>query len=80
MMSLDPADGLERYLGAWAHMLAASEDLIDLIHMHPFLADGGPAMQFNIIFPRSGLYRIWTQFQRENQVNTTVFTIPVASL
>ncbi len=29
--ALDPADGHERYLGAWAHMLAASDDLIDLI-------------------------------------------------
>lgn len=80
MFSLDPATGLQPYLGAWAHMLAASEDLIDLIHVHPFLADGGPSMQFNIIFPRPGLYRVWTQFQRENTVNTTVFTIPVKAL
>src|SRR5689334_14496138 len=39
---LDPANGLEQYLGAWGHMLAASEDLVDMIHNHPFLADGGP--------------------------------------
>jgi hypothetical protein len=26
---LTPADGLEKYIGAWAHMLAASDDLID---------------------------------------------------
>lgn len=78
--SLNPAAGLQPYLGAWAHMLAASEDLIDLIHIHPFLADGGPTMQFNLIFPRPGLYRVWTQFQRENTVNTTVFTIPVKAL
>ncbi len=78
--TLDPSAQLQPYLGAWSHMLAASEDLIDLIHVHPFLADGGPHMQFNIIFPRSGLYRVWAQFQRANEVNTTVFTIPVASL
>ena len=77
---LDPCAGLQPYLGAWAHMLAASEDLIDLIHVHPFLADGGPKMQFNIIFPRTGLYRVWAQFQREGQVNTTTFTVPVTSL
>ncbi len=80
LYTLDPSAELQRYLGAWAHMLAASEDLIDLIHVHPFLADGSSKMQFNIIFPRSGLYRVWTQFQRANQVNTTVFTIPVTSL
>ena len=39
---LSPADGIEKYIGVWAHMLAASDDLIDLIHTHPFIADGGP--------------------------------------
>lgn len=78
--SLRPATGLQPYLGAWAHMLAASEDLIDLIHLHPFLADGRSSMQFNVIFPREGLYRVWTQVQRENVVNTLVFTIPVKAL
>jgi hypothetical protein len=78
--TLDPAAGLEPYLGAWGHMLAVSEDLIDLLHMHPFLADGGPSVQFNVLFPRPGLYRIWTQFQRQDVVNTVTFTVPVASL
>src|SRR5262245_12385261 len=39
---ITPGDGLEKYLGAWGHMLLASEDLIDLMHQHPFIADGGP--------------------------------------
>ncbi|MBV8068745.1 MAG: hypothetical protein JO270_02490 [Acidobacteriaceae bacterium] len=77
---LTPADGLQPYLGAWAHMLAVSSDLIDLLHLHPFLANGGPTVQFNIVFPRPGLYRIWTQFQRESVVNTVTFTVPVKSL
>ncbi len=67
--TLEPAAGLERYLGAWAHLLAVSDDLIDLVHLHPFLADGGPLMQFNIIFPRPRYYRIWTQFQRRGVVS-----------
>jgi hypothetical protein len=75
-----PGEGLERYLGAWGHMLAASDDLIDLIHTHPFLADGGPAIQFNVIFPRPRTYRLWAQFQRRGVVNTAVFTIPVSAL
>lgn len=78
--TLDPATGLQPYLGAWAHMLTASADLIDMLHIHPFLADGKAAMQFNVIFPRAGLYRLWTQFQRKGIVNTTVFTVPVRSL
>jgi len=77
---LEPADGLEQYLGSWSHMLAASDDLIDLIHDHPFVADGGPQMQFNIIFPRPRTYRVWVQFQRKGVVNTAVFNIPVAEL
>jgi hypothetical protein len=77
---LKPAEGLQQYLGAWAHMLAASDDLIDLIHTHPFLADGGPQVQFNVIFPRARTYRIWVQFQRNGVVNTAAFTIPVTVL
>ncbi len=77
---LEPADGLEPYLGVWGHMLVASEDLIDLMHIHPFLADGGSSAQFNVIFPRAGMHRIWTQFQRKGVVNTVVFTVAVQSL
>jgi hypothetical protein len=77
--TLDPSDGLEKYLGAWGHMLAASADLIDLLHLHPFLITGS-VIQFNLIFPREGFYRVWTQFQRSGVVNTVVFTIPVKSL
>lgn len=78
--NLAPADGLEPYLGAWGHMLVASADLIDLIHTHPFLADGGPQPQFNVVFPRAGLYRIWVQFQRRGVVNTAVFTVGAKGL
>ena len=77
---LDPGDGLEPYLGAWGHMLAASEDLVDMIHNHPFLAEGGSRVQFNMIFPRAGLYRVWVQFQRKGVVNTVAFNVPVVEL
>ncbi|HTS30393.1 MAG TPA: heavy metal-binding domain-containing protein [Bryobacteraceae bacterium] len=77
---LKPAEGLEQYIGAWGHMLAASDDLIDLIHTHPFLANGGPDIQFNVIFPRAHTYRLWVQFQRKGVVNTAIFTIPVSEL
>lgn len=77
---LSPADGIEQYIGAWSHMLAASSDLVDTIHSHPFIADGGPDMQFNIFFPRATTYRIWVQFQRKGVVNTVAFTLPVQAL
>jgi hypothetical protein len=78
--SFDPNTGLEPYLGAWGHMLAASSDLIDMLHVHPFLGEGRSPLQFNVIFPRPGLYRVWAQFQRQGVVNTTAFTVPVRSL
>ena len=77
---VNPVEGFEKYIGAWAHMLAASDDLIDLIHDHPYIADGGPQLQFNIIFPRAHTYRIWVQFQRKGVINTAEFTIPVTEL
>jgi hypothetical protein len=82
---LTPDDGIEPYIGAMGHMLAASSDLIDLIHTHPFLVtdpDNGAVkqIQFNIIFPREGIYRVWAQFQRKGVVNTSVFNIPVTVL
>jgi len=76
---LNPYEGVEPYLDAWGHMLIASEDLVDLIHLHPFLV-AQPTIQFNVIFPRPGLHRIWTQFQRRGVVNTVEFTVPVRAI
>jgi hypothetical protein len=77
---LNTADGNEKWLGAWAHMLVASDDTVDMIHEHPFIADGGTQMQFNVIFPRAKTYRVWVQFQRKGVVNTVAFNIPVVDL
>ncbi|MGH9657759.1 MAG: heavy metal-binding domain-containing protein [Bryobacteraceae bacterium] len=77
---LKPGEGLEPLLGAWGHLLAASNDLIDMIHGHPSIADGGPQVQFDVFFPREAVYRVWVQFQRQGQVNTVQFTIPVSRL
>ncbi len=78
--TVDPASGLEPLLGAWGHLLAVSDDRIDMIHEHPAIADGGPVIQFNVIFPREAAYRVWVQFQRAGKVNTVAFTVPVAQL
>jgi len=77
---IEPADGLEKYLGAWAHMLAASSDLIDMMHQHPFRVDDGPMVEFEIVFPRPQVYRVWVQFQRKGVVNTVHFDVPVRNL
>jgi hypothetical protein len=76
---VSPTVGLELYLGAWGHLFSASDDLIDLIHTHPFAANG-PEIQFNMIFPRPRTYRVWAQFQRNGIVNTVRFDVPVRPL
>ncbi|HBY58229.1 MAG TPA: hypothetical protein DEH78_00300 [Solibacterales bacterium] len=85
---LSPTDRLEQFLGAWGHMLAASGDLIDVIHAHPYLVQFAPPyltgeghqMQFNLVFPRRGVHRVWLQIQRAGTVNTVAFNIPVIAL
>jgi len=74
---VSPGDGLQKYLGAWGHMLVASDDLIDMMHTHPFIADGSAEMQFSLVFPRPRVYRVWVQFQRNGIVNTAHFDVPV---
>jgi hypothetical protein len=78
---LKPNDGIEPYLGAMAHMLAASSDLVDMIHSHPIQATDHGAdykqLQFNLTFPSAGIYRVWVQSQRKGVVNTVAFNIPV---
>lgn len=78
--TIDPAEGLEKYLGAWAHMLVASNDLIDMIHQHPFRVDEQQMVEFEVVFPRPQVYRVWVQFQRKGVVNTVHFDVPVTSL
>jgi len=81
-----PVVDLEPYLGAPAHMLVASADLESIMHEHPVLeltSAAGPRLVFQVLFPRSGQYRAWLQFQRQGVVRTAVFTVaahPRASL
>ena len=83
LFRVTPGDGLEPYLGAWGHMLAASSDLVDMMHNHSFQAIDGRVkaskeLPFSVIFPRAGTYRVWVQFQRMGVVNTVAFDISAA--
>ncbi len=81
LFNLKPFDRLEPFLGAWGHLLIASQDRQDLIHTHPFLAypERGH-LQFNVIFPRPGVHRVWLQVQQAGQVLTAKFDVPVKRL
>lgn len=78
---LQPTDRLEPFLGAWGHLLIASQDRQDLVHTHPFLADPDRGyLQFNVIFPRPGVHRVWLQAQQAGEVLTAHFDVPVKRL
>jgi len=74
------AEGMQMYLGAWAHMFIASDDTLDVIHEHPVIGTGGRDIQFDVIFPRARTYRVWIQFQRKNVVNTVAVNVPVITV
>jgi hypothetical protein len=78
--TIDDASGLQQYLGAWGHLLAVSDDVVDMIHEHPSRTDGGSQVEFEVVFPRARTYRIWVQFQRYGTVNTVQFDVPVRLL
>ncbi len=77
---LNTARGLQKFLGAWAHMLAVKDDLITMMHGHPSIADGGKLIQMNVIFPEPGMYRVWVQVRRRGKVSTLPFTVEVSGL
>lgn len=39
---------------------------------------GGPRITFDALMPKAGMFRVWTQFQRNDQVRTIPFTFTVA--
>jgi len=78
---LNPIDRFEQFLGAWGHLLIASQDRQDMIHTHPFLAYPERGyLQFNVIFPRPGVHRVWLQVQQAGEVLTARFDVPVKRL
>ncbi|MCI0750267.1 MAG: hypothetical protein L0Y35_00350 [Flammeovirgaceae bacterium] len=70
-----PADQLENYLAAKAHVVVISEDTQDYLHVHPEVVDG--RLDLHTTFGKSGIFRGWLQFQTNGQVHTADFTIHV---
>jgi P-type Cu+ transporter len=78
-----PITDLERYLGAFGHLVILSEDMTEYVHAHPReelqpdpLAPqtGGPEVLFDALLPKPGRYRAWLQFQRKGGLSTVSFT------
>ena len=78
-----PITDLQRYLGAWGHLLILSEDMTEYVHAHPREETqpdpnagptGGPEVIFDALLPKPGRYRAWLQFQRNDRLTTVSFT------
>ena len=75
---------LETYLGALGHSVILKERSLDYIHTHAEGGDhnehgsGSPSeISFFTEFPLEGKYKIYTQFQHEGKVMTTVYVVEV---
>ncbi len=77
-----PATALEPSLGAPAHLLVVDDALQLPQHAHPEQQPVGNSgrIDFDLRFPKAGVYKMWLQFQRRGQVHTVPFVVRVAPL
>ncbi len=68
---------LERYLGAYGHLVALREGDLGYLHVHPEteLVDG--QIKFWLTTPGPGRYRLYLDFQVNAEVRTAEFTLTV---
>ena len=69
-------------MSAGGHSVIISSNLEEFLHVHPTEEvspewKGGPTISFRTIFPHSGLYKIWGQFQHRGITITADFTVEV---
>ncbi|MDQ0371532.1 hypothetical protein [Catenuloplanes indicus] len=66
-----PVTDLERYLGAYGHLVALRDGDLAYLHVHPD-ADG---LGFTVEVPSPGTYRLFLDFQHRGTVRTAEFTM-----
>ncbi|RED66274.1 hypothetical protein [Cohnella lupini] len=73
-----PIEDLQPYLGAVGHVVILSEDTELYLHVHPTDEDAkGPEARFMTSFPKSGIYKIWGQFKRNDRTFIVPFVVKV---
>jgi Heavy metal binding domain len=73
-----PIRDLELYLGSSGHLLLVSPDVTHSVHAHPEGKTFGPDVNFGVIFPRAGTYKVWIQIQRAGRVVTAPFVVRIS--
>lgn len=73
-----PVTDLQPYLGAVGHVVIISADAEQYLHVHPTDEKAkGPDAEFMTKFPKSGIYKIWGQFQRNGETFIVPFVVNV---
>ena len=66
-----PLADLRPYLGAMGHLVVISADGEQYAHSHPLTDEPGTSrVEFEVHFPAAGLYKMWGQFQRQDEIIT----------
>jgi len=73
-----PVADLERYLGAYGHLVVLRDGDLGYLHVHPEDQLVGGAVKFWIAAPSVGTYRMFFEFQKSGTVHRAEFTVPVA--
>jgi len=73
-----PITDLQPYLGVLGHVVVLNQEGGEYLHVHPKdEKSSGPDAKFMAIFPHSGIFKIWGQFQQNGKVFTVSFVIKV---
>ncbi|MFC7483297.1 hypothetical protein ACFQX7_29400 [Luedemannella flava] len=76
-----PVTDLEPYLQTYAHVTAFREGDLAFAHLHPHGdatgGHGGPHLNFDTMFPRSGNWRLYVQFQTHGTLHAAAITLRV---
>lgn len=76
-----PVTDLQPYLDTYAHLTAFHQGDLAFAHLHPEGTangdHGGPTLSFHAMFAKSGVYRLFLQFQTGGTLHTAAFTLPV---
>jgi hypothetical protein len=72
-----PVTDLERYLGAYGHLVVIRDGDLGYLHVHPEDQLVGGAVKFWLAAPSPGRYRMYFEFQRSGTVHRAEFTVEV---
>lgn len=67
---------IQQYLGAVAHVVVIGKENKDFLHIHPTSNEKYP-IHGETRFEKTGVYRMWVQFQLDGKIHTADFTVDV---